>query len=495
VSTVGTEPDPDILDDPSAGGRAIRTSGVRALGYVVGTLATLVSAPLMVRHLGVVDFGRYLTVLSLGAVVAGVTDVGLGALALREYSVRRGAERTAFMRNLLGARILLTALGAVAATAFAVIVGYGADLVVGTVLTGLGLVLGVAGATIGVPLAAGFRLGWMTLADVVLGKVLSVVLVVVLVLASADLVPFFAIPLVPGVILFALTVRLTRGLVPLRPSLDLREMRILLRETLPLAIATVVSTFYARIVLITMSLVATGLATGYFGTAIRVIDVAMGVPLLLVSTTFPIMARAAREDPERLRYTLQRVFEVALIGGIWMGLATALAADPIIAFVGGAEAEPAVGVLRILAFALIAAFLNVTWQHGLLALQRHRELLVTNAVGLVIIASLTFTLVPQFGARGAALAVVVADVCLAAASGVAVFRARRELRPQLAILPRVLAATALAAPVALAPVPGLVRALVMTAVYFSVLAALRALPHELRTAVEERKRPGSATLF
>src|SRR4051812_11818019 len=62
----------EILDKPEAGVKALRGSVIRVGGYGVGVLLGLISAPLLIRHLGIVDFGRYLTVVSVIGLVQGV---------------------------------------------------------------------------------------------------------------------------------------------------------------------------------------------------------------------------------------------------------------------------------------------------------------------------------------------------------------------------------------------------------------------------------------
>lgn len=483
----------DVLDTPAAGPRAIRGSAVRAGGYVAGALLALAAAPLLVRHLGIAEFGQYVTVISLIALIQGVTDAGLGAVMLREYSARSGEDRDGFMRSILGARLLTTASGVVVATGFTAVAGYGGDVVLGTFLAGIGLVLTMLTATYAVPLAASLRVGWLTAIELG-GRAAAVVLIVGLVLASAGLVPFLAVTVPAGLLTVAVTVAVTRGAVPLRPSFALSDLKPLVRETLPLALAVILGTLYARIVIIIMSLITTELVTGYFGTALRVIDVAVGVPVAIVGTTFPILARAARDDHERLRYVLQRVLEVALIGGVWMSLVTALTARLVAdIIVGGPEAANVADILRIFALALVLVFLNVTWQTTLLALRRHRDLLRVNAMALVVIVTLTFVLVPLLGARGAVLAVIGGEAFLMTLSAAALIRSHPDLRPSFSPLVPVVVASVSAAAVAVAAdralgagnAPGAVLA---TVVYFGVLGGLSAIPTELRGAFTELRR-------
>src|SRR3954449_3757272 len=94
----------EVLDSSEAGVKALRGSVVRAGGYGVGLLLGLISAPLLIRHLGIVDFGRYVTVSSVVGLVAGGTEAGLNALAVREYARTSGKERRALMRDMLGMR-------------------------------------------------------------------------------------------------------------------------------------------------------------------------------------------------------------------------------------------------------------------------------------------------------------------------------------------------------------------------------------------------------
>jgi len=267
------------------------------------------------------------------------------------------------------------------------------------------------------------------------------------------------------------TVVVARGLMPTRPSLKLGDLRRLLRETLPLAVATVLNTLYARIAIIFMSLAAADEATGAFRTSYRVVEVANGVPLSLIGTTFPILARAARDDAERLRYVLQRVLEIALIGGVWLSLAVGLAARPVAELLTNdpGEADQVTSALRILAAVLAPVFLNISWQT---ALRRHKELLVANGAAIAFICALIIGLVPPYAAEGAAVAVVLAEAFL--------MRAYPELRPELRLVPRVALALAVALSAAVVPAwPELARAPVASVVYFGVLAVGGWIPSEV----------------
>jgi O-antigen/teichoic acid export membrane protein len=472
---------PDILDSSDAGATAIRGSAVRGVGYGVGLLLSAASVPLVVRHLGLEDFGRFVLVSALITLVGGLTEVGLQSVGLREYSTRTGADRDRLMRNLLGVRLALTGVGVLLALGFTLAAGYDRVLVLGTVLAGVALLVQSVQTLLAVPLAAQLRLGWTTAAEL-LRQTITVGLTIALVLVGARLLPFFAVAIPGALATVALTAVLVRRMTPFRPAFHPGEWWTLLRDTFAFAVATAVNIAYFRIAIVLMSLLATELETGYFAASFRVLEVLLPIPSLVIGAVFPILARAARDDRQRLAYVTQRVLEVALIAGGGMVVLLEVGAPVIIDILAGEAGEPAVEVLRIQAPALLATFLATAGGFSLLSLHRHREILLTNVVALVLSVGLTLALVPGSGARGAAIATTTAEWALAGATVVLLLRAMHELDLALRTAVPVAIGMAVGLAVIAAPVPVLVQAVVAPALYVGVLVALRTIPRELTDA-------------
>jgi O-antigen/teichoic acid export membrane protein len=475
----------DVLASGEAGPAAIRGGVVRVGGYAVGVVASVLSAALLFRHLGVERGGEYVTVLSLVTLAGGVTDAGLTAIGVREFATRAPRERRPLLRSLIGVRIVLTAAGVLGATAFAIVAGYGSPLVAGTAVAGTGLVLQAIQGTLAIGLLAQLRLGAVTALDLV-RQIASVACIVALVLAGAGLLWFWAIPVPVGVLVLALTAAYVRREMPLVPAFRLGAWRLLLRDVVPFAVATAVAAVYFRVAIVIVSLVSPGEQTGYFGASFRVIEVMIIVPSLLVGSAFPIFAHAAHNDRERLGYALGRTFDACLILGIGVALAIAIGAPFIISVVAGPDFEPSADVLRIQGAALAVSFGAAVFGYGLLSLRRHRAILAVSLTGLLASAVLTLVLTETDGARGAAAATAAAEVVLAVGLALALGRTG-DVRVQVAwrTIPRVLLAAALAVLVILTALPAVVEAVVAVAVYGVGLVVLRALPAEL---VEEARR-------
>jgi O-antigen/teichoic acid export membrane protein len=469
----------DILDSTAAGGKLIRGSALRSAAYVAGILIGLLATPLMVRHLGVEDFGRFVAISSLIFVVNGLTEAGLFAISVREYAQQAAAGREQLLRDMFGLRAALTATGGVLAIAFAVLAGYPPVMVYGTIIASAGLMAMNLMGNYTLPLSAELRLGSVAALEILRQVAVAVGIVVVVVLGSG-LDAFLALNGVAALLAIPVASRLCGPGVRMRFSFDRQRWWTLLRAAIPYAGAAAVAVLYFRIGAILMTVVSTDEQTGYYGLAFRIIEIVSAIPLLLVSSALPILSRAARDDAERLRYALERLFEVAMIAGVAVAIATALGAPFAVRLIGGAGFAPSADVLALLGVAMIGSFLVATWSYALLTLRRHLELLLANLSAFVVGVALTLLLAPAHGAVGAALAVIAGELWLSAVYLALLIRAEPGLRPSFGVIGPVAVATAVAVgPVLALRLPSLPAAAAATAIYLAALWLMRAIPREI----------------
>jgi O-antigen/teichoic acid export membrane protein len=454
--------------------------------YVLGVLLSLISVPLLVRHLGVSEFGRYVTVTSLVTIVGGFTEGGLNSIVLREFATLSSESRRKMMRSAIGIRMVLTVVGVVIVVGFAALAGYGSTLVLGTAVAGIGLVLQLLQSVLSVTLQGQLRFGWASAAELV-RQVVSVTLLVTLVLVGAGLLPLLAVAIPASAVSLAFTVPLVRGYTTLRPSFHIGRWWRLLRETVPWAVISAVNIVYFRVSIVLMSIVATAEQTGYFATSFRIVEVLVGVPSLLIGSAFPILARAERDDLERFEFASGRIFELALLAGIWLVLCLEIAAPFAIHVVAGNKADPAIAVLRIQGVVVLASFVSVACGLPLLMMRRYREVLLANLLALVIAAALTLALAPSHGAHGAAIAALAAEGGLAVSQALMLKRASRGIVFSLSTVAIALLAGGVAVAVGLAlPVQPLIGVVAASVVYFAILKLLGRFPTEVRELLAAR---------
>jgi O-antigen/teichoic acid export membrane protein len=484
--------EPDVLDSRAAGPLIVRGSAIRAVGFAAGSALSVVAAAIVTRELGEAGFGRYITVISLIAVVGSLSEAGMTNLGVREFSIRGGDDRDRLMRNLLGLRIVLSVVSGLAALVFAAASGYDDAMVAATAIAAAGIVVSNLQGAFSVPLSARLALGRLTSLEL-LRQVATTLLTVALAIAGAGLVAFVGITAVAPLAALLLTLWWVRGQIPALPAVDRRTWRTLLRVTGPFAAAAAVGSLYVYVIVLVMSFASTEQATGNFGASFRVFIVVASIAGLLVGSASALLARAARDDQARLAYALERLFEVALIAGAAAAVTPVVGAGVAIDVIAGPDYEDAVDALRIQGGAILASFLIATWSYALISLHRHTALLVCNALALAVGVALAVVLTPGGGAAGGAVATVAGETTLAIAYAIALMRRRRDLRPSLRVVPPVVLACAAAlAAGLLLPLPELVRALIAGALVLAVTGALGAVPAELRDLLPSRLRRTAA---
>jgi O-antigen/teichoic acid export membrane protein len=473
----------DVLTSAEAGGNVIRGSAMRVGGNAAGVVVGLGTAMLLLRHLGVAESGRYLTVMSLLAIASSITDSGLNITGSRSLALQKPDDRSKLLASLVAQRLLITPVVLLPFVLFAVLAGYPQRMVVGTVLAGSGLfIVSVTNAVL-LRLTVELRNAGLAFVDF-LKYVVLFAGVALLVALGADLTPFFAVQIVVGLVAVVATVLLVGPDAFLRPRFDRSEQWSLLRDALPVAAAFVLGQAYFRMVIVLMSLISSAQQTGYFGGSLRAIESLVNIPVLVASVALPVLAMAARDDHVRLRYAIEGLSEGAVVAGVLVILVTARAAEPVMALIGGSHFRPSGGVLRIQVIALLFIALYQIWTVSLVALGRQRDLIFTNIVALLGVAVFAAVLVPLFGAQGGALASVLGDTLLASLIYWRLHAVIGEVRLRPGFLGKVVVAAALAGAVLMVPgLPDLVAAALAGVLFLGFGQTIGMLPDELRAAL------------
>jgi O-antigen/teichoic acid export membrane protein len=477
----GSPSEADCPPHSGQGALAIRGGAIRVVGYGSGVLVSLGSATILVRHLGIADFGRYVTVTSLIGLVGGMTEAGIYLFGIREFGSRGDADRRQLMANLLGMRLTLTFIGIACAAVFALAVGYEQALVLGALVAGVGLFVQVIADVMSIPLQARLRLGRLTAVDLS-RRLVALALIAALALAGARLLALFAVPIGSGLIALALLAWLVRSELTIAVNFDRHAWRELFRDTLPYAVAVSIGTVYVYVTVIVLSLIASATQTGLFATSFRVTQVALAIPALLLTAVFPLMSRERADQQPAAPDMVGRIFTVALICGVWMSLTIALGASFIIDLLAGRQGRGAVAVLQIQGLMLTASFISTSSALTLISLRRFRPMIIMSSAALAVNIVLALALVPSLGARGGAWADVLTEALVAAGLTMIVVRAVPRHEIKATPLPPLLLAAGCSATVLLVPVASVARAVAATVIYFGVLLLLGALPVEVTAA-------------
>lgn len=469
----------------------VRGAFLRVAGYVAGTGLSLVSAIVLTRHLGVTRFGQYTTIIAVATVATQLTEGGLTSLTTREYASASGSTAASQLQELLGLQLFSGLAAMVIATGFAVAAGYDGQRIAATALAAFGLAILLLQNTLAVPLATSLRLGTVSAIEL-LRLVTFVGLTLLLVLAGAGLLPLVAALVPASLLALWVTARLTRRLVALRPLVRPRAWAGLFRAAIVLTLATALWSLYGVIAQVLTSLVATPHQTGLFAVAFRVFGVIVGAAFLVATAGYPLLARTALDDRERMAFVIQRMFAAMLMLGFASLVLAVTGADAIVTVIAGPKYRAAAPALQIEGVALLGSWIAMAGSFAVVSLRQHRALLLANLAALVVTSVLTLTLAASHGARGAAIGSAAGEWTLAAAFLFALVRTDSRLHPAVGSLLRLMLAAGAACAVMALGLPSGWQLVLALAVYAIVGTLLRAFPRELLELVSNLLLHGSA---
>ncbi|HSF19543.1 MAG TPA: polysaccharide biosynthesis C-terminal domain-containing protein [Vicinamibacteria bacterium] len=378
--------------------QALAAGSTKLAWDVLGRLLGFLLSILLARSLGASGFGSYAVYWYGAFMIAQLTDIGLHLVSLRAMS---SSHASRVLASAVAAKLTLT--GIVAAGAFvysssrllllllaAQLLGSWVELF-GVALRSRGL-LGREGA-----LLALLRAGWILAAawtvtrgesteKLALGLAIASLVVLLLALAAA-----------------AATIR-DWGRVSLTGTATL------LREAVPLATTGVITLVYLRADLFIVSALRGSYEAGVFQGAFRLFEATFVLSGGLAAGTFPLLAsRFGRSDFASLARLLL-AWSLALALPL-VTVLTLFAETLTVAFYGEGFREAA-KPLAYLGIALLAVFVNASTTHVLIAAHRMRRLVAAIAVRLAVGVAFDVMLVPSYGATGAAIAVLIAELSL-----------------------------------------------------------------------------------
>ncbi len=495
----GPDPAPraeGVLTDTHLSRRVVRGGGVRIMGFALVNLMGALGSVILLRYLGVVDYGRYGTVIALIAVVSGIADAGLTVTGSRELALLKlGAERRALLGSILAIRIALSAAFVLLGLVIGIAAGYDQDMLVGIVLVGAGAVLLAAQATLLLPLVVNLRNTGLTVSDLVKQGILLVG-IVALAVTGSGIVGFFALQVAIGLGALALVPMLVDrdDLAP--PRWAVSEWWAVATTALPIAVAAVLTVIYLRVLVVLTSVLASDYETGLFATSARIMEMLGGVALVISGVILPVASVAARSDRGRLAYVLARTTETSLLLGVLVAIVLVLGARPVTSVLGGSVFAAAAPVLRTQAPAIITIFLVTAWATFLIADYHQRDLVRCVLVGLAALFAAGLVLIPLYGARGSAAAALVADLAYVTAVFFALRRLRGRPTPvHLGFCGRLAVATGVALGLGLAAweLPDAVATTLAALVFVGLVIALRMVPVDFYTALRVRRGDAPGT--
>ena len=385
----------------------LRNSAALLAGTGASKLLVLASYAILTRTLGPEGFGRYSLVFAWLAFFEVFTDSGLDALVAREGA----RDRPSVGRRLGDALILRVVLVAAALPIAVALAGpvTGAAIGGAVALAGLALLTSGRRPSLRSLLEIPFRLDLdlrLPILLAVLGEILHVALIAGPLRGAGVEGAVLAQAIAPLPFLFLLAAAVRRR-ADIRVRFDAGRLLRLLRTCAPFLGVLLLNVVLARVDVLMLQRMRGAHEVGLYAAPTRIVEVANLLAMLLMASVFPLFA-AARDDEARVSRLFRESLRV-LVGILAPLVAAQIAfAGPLVLMLFGRDWGGSATVLPWLAGAEILVYADIVITSRLLATGRERLNLRLLGAAAVTNVALNLVLIPEYGARGAAVATLVA---------------------------------------------------------------------------------------
>lgn len=191
---------------------------------------------------------------------------------------------------------------------------------------------------------------------------------------------------------------------------DRYYLKQLLKDVLPFAIGLIFSTFYYWNSSVFLSLWRGDTETGLFTAPLRLVLGTTFIPTAFVGAIYPVLSRIFVTSTDKLGNILERALKYMIILAVPLCLFTVISASKIIQLFYGKDYLLSANFLKILVWWGGLIYVNAVLAHFFYSINRQSVIAVQTFIAAVINVSLNILLIKGFGAIGASVAIVTAEV-------------------------------------------------------------------------------------
>jgi PST family polysaccharide transporter len=181
----------------------------------------------------------------------------------------------------------------------------------------------------------------------------------------------------------------------------------LLRDSAPYLWSSVATLLFMKVDVVMLGYLSTNAETGIYSLAQKLSEVLYVVPVVLIDSAYPALARRFLDSEQMDSKHGQMLFDLAVGGSLVATLVALALAAPVINVVFGEHYAPSVQIFYLHAWSCVAIAMNTARHRWLAAVALQRYAPIVTGIGLIVNIAMNLALIPSMGALGAAIATVV----------------------------------------------------------------------------------------
>lgn len=450
---------------------------ISAVARVAGTILALVTVGLITRYLTKNEWGEYSIVLAFGGIFAVLADLGLYQLMVREIS-KPGADEQKIASHIFTLRLLSGLFIFALAPLVSWLLPYSGETRLGIAIGMIGFWLLANSQVLMGLFQKRLQMFRVALAEL-LGRVAQLGLVWLFIRLEYGFFSIVAALGLSAAVNFALIFFWARRFSYLRLAFDWPFWKQIIRQSYPLAIASVLVMIYFSSDSLFLSILKPAADVGAYRLPYKVLESLIFFPAMFVGLIMPILSRSAQGDRSEFKNIFQRGSDVLMIFALPLVSGTLVLSPAIIELLGGGKYSESAAIFNILIVAVGMIFFGTLFSYVLIALERQRSLLWISGVGALfnVIANLIF--IPRYSYYAAAVITVLTETLVTVLMAAMIYRLIRWLPSFKIFFKSASASVAMAGVVWLAAGWNLGLLLLLApVVYFAVLFLLRGFSRE-----------------
>ncbi|MDD2753273.1 MAG: flippase [Candidatus Portnoybacteria bacterium] len=384
---------------------------ISALARIAGTLLALFTIGLITRYFSKSAWGDYSIVLTFGGIFAVLADMGLYQLMVREIS-KQGADEKTITSNIFTIRLLsglfIFALAPLAALFFP----YSNEARWG-ILIGMAGFWFLANTQVLMGLFQKYLQMYKVAAAEVLGRLVQLGLVAWFIYTGCGFLAIVAALSISGLVNFILIFWWANKYCPLKLSFNWPLWKNILKQSYPLAVASVLVMIYFSSDSLFLSILKPAADVGAYRLPYKILESLIFFPAMFVGLIMPLLSRSVRADRAKFKDIFQRGSDILMIFALPLVLGTQVLSPAVIGLLGGGKYGESVVIFNILIAAVGIIFFGTLFSYVLIALEKQKSLLWISAVGAVFNVAANLILIPRYSYYAAAATTVLTEALVA----------------------------------------------------------------------------------
>lgn len=198
----------------------------------------------------------------------------------------------------------------------------------------------------------------------------------------------------------------TKRLTLNRLSVNQKLAKLLIVESWPYLLSAAAVVAYMKIDVVMLGYLSTNTETGIYSLAQKLSEVLYMVPIVLIDSAYPALAKRFLDSEQTDSRHGQMLFDLAVGGSLIATVVSVLLARPVIEFVFGESYQSSIQIFYLHAWSCVAIAMNTARHRWFATIGLQRYAPIVTVLGLLVNVLMNLALIPSLGAMGAAITTV-----------------------------------------------------------------------------------------